>query len=161
MGQVLQSGSVTPGHVATWTTDGVIEDGGVAVPNLYALYVATITAVNFNQINFDNQILINLPAGYTRWRCDRVLISGASGSISTATAGLFTATGAGGTQIVSSGSAITVVSSSIDTNNNMQSMTITDQNTMALSDTAVYWRNQVAEGSTQTANVSVFYEPLP
>ena len=161
MGQVLQSGSVTPGHVATWTTDGVIEDGGVAIPNLYALYVATITAVNFNQINFDNQILINLPAGYTRWRCDRVLISGASGSISTATAGLFTATGAGGTQIVSSGSAITVVSSSIDTNNNMQSMTITDQNTMALSDTAVYWRNQVAEGSTQTANVSVFYEPLP
>ena len=161
MGQVLQSGSVTPGHVATWTTDGVIEDGGVAVPNLYALYVATITAVNFNQINFDNQILINLPAGYTRWRCDRVLISGASGSISTATAGLFTATGASGTQIVSSGSAITVVSSSIDTNNNMQSMTITDQNTMALSDTAVYWRNQVAEGSTQTANVSVFYEPLP
>ena len=161
MGQVLQSGSVTPGHVATWTTDGVIEDGGVAVPNLYALYVTTITAVNFNQINFDNQILINLPAGYTRWRCDRVLISGASGSISTATAGLFTATGAGGTQIVSSGSAITVVSSSIDTNNNMQSMTITDQNTMALSDTAVYWRNQVAEGSTQTANVSVFYEPLP
>ena len=161
MGQVLQSGSVTPGHVATWTTDGVIEDGGVAVPNLYALYVTTITAVNFNQINFDNQILINLPAGYTRWRCDRVLISGASGSISTATAGLFTATGAGGTQIVSSGSAITVVSSSIDTNNNMQSMTITDQNTMALSDTAVYWRNQVAEGSAQTANVSVFYEPLP
>jgi hypothetical protein len=161
MGQVLQSGSVTPGHVATWTTDGVIEDGGVAVPNLYALYVTTITVVNFNQINFDNQILINLPAGYTRWRCDRVLISGASGSISTATAGLFTATGAGGTQIVSSGSAITVVSSSIDTNNNMQSMTITDQNTMALSDTAVYWRNQVAEGSAQTANVSVFYEPLP
>jgi NADPH:quinone reductase-like Zn-dependent oxidoreductase len=161
MGQVLQSGSVTPGHVATWTTDGVIEDGGVAVPNLYALYVTTITAVNFNQINFDNQILINLPAGYTRWRCDRVLISGASGSISTATAGLFTATGAGGTQIVSSGSAITVVSSSIDTNNNMQSMTITDQNTMALSDTAVYWRNQVAEGSAQTANVSVYYEVLP
>ena len=161
MGQVLQSGSVTPGHVATWTTDGVIEDGGVAIPNLYALYVATITAVNFNQINFDNQILINLPAGYTRWRCDRVLISGASGSISTATAGLFTATGAGGTQIVSSGSAITVVSSSIDTNNNMQSMTITDQNTMALSDTAVYWRLQNAEGSAQTANVSVFYEPLP
>jgi hypothetical protein len=161
MGQVLQSGSVTPGHVATWTTDGVIEDGGVAVPNLYALYVTTITAVNFNQINFDNQILINLPAGYTRWRCDRVLISGASGSISTATAGLFTATGAGGTQIVSSGSAITVVSSSIDTNNNMQSMTITDQNTMALSDTAVYWRNQVAGGSAQTANVSVYYEVLP
>ena len=161
MNQVLQSGQVTPLHLAAWTTDGVIQDSGVTFQNMQALFRADITAVNFNQINFDNQILINLPVGYTRWRCDRVVISGASGSISTATAGLFTGAGATGTQLVASGSTITVTANTIDTNNNMQSMTIANQNTLALSDTAVYWRNQVAEGSAQTANVSIFYEPLP
>ena len=29
--QVRQSGNVTPGHIATWTTTGVIQDGG-AIP---------------------------------------------------------------------------------------------------------------------------------
>ena len=161
MNQVLQSGQVTPLHLAALTTDSVIQDSGVTFQNTQALFRADITAVNFNQINFDNQILINLPVGYTRWRCDRVVISGASGSISTATAGLFTGAGATGTQLVASGSTITVTANTIDTNNNMQSMTIANQNTLALSDTAVYWRNQVAEGSAQTANVSIFYEPLP
>lgn len=28
--QVIQSGSVTPGHVVTWTTNGVVQDGGTA-----------------------------------------------------------------------------------------------------------------------------------
>jgi hypothetical protein len=161
MNQILQSGSVTPGHVATWTTDGVVQDGGIAVPNLYALFQATITAVNFNQTAFDNQILINLPAGFTRWRCDRILISDSSGALSTATCGVFTGVGGTGTQIVASGSAITVTTNAIDTNNNMQSLTINDQNTTALSDTAIYFRLQNAQGSAATGNVSVFYEPLP
>lgn len=161
MNQVLQSGSVTPTHLAAWVTDGVLGDAGVTFQNTNAEFVATITSINFNQISFDNQILINLPAGYTRWRCTRVLISGASGSLSTATAGLFTGATGTGTQIVASGSAITVTSGTADTNHNMQSMTIANQDTLCYSDTAIYWRNQVAQGVAATGNVSVFYEVLP
>jgi len=161
MNQVLQSGSVTPTHLASWTTDGVIQDSGVAVPNLYALFQATITTVNFNQTAFDNQILINLPAGYTRWRCDRVIISNPSGALNTATCGLFSAVAAGGVAIVASGSAITITTAAADTNNNTQSLTIANQNTLALSDTVVYFRLQVAQGVAATGNVTVLYEPLP
>jgi hypothetical protein len=161
MNQVLQSGSVTPGHLMQAVTDGVIGDAGVTFQNTNAEFVATITAVNFNQISFDNQILINLPAGFTRWRCDRVLISGASGSLTTATAGLFAGTAGTGVQIVASGSTITVTSGAADTNHNMQSMTIANQDTLCYSDTAIYWRNQVAQGVAATGNISVYYEPLP
>jgi len=40
LAQVRQSGNVTPGHIATWTTTGVIQDGGGAVPSVVIPTVA-------------------------------------------------------------------------------------------------------------------------
>ena len=159
---VLQSGSITPGHLASWTADGVIQDAGVTFNNTQSLFRSTITAVNFNLANSDNQILINLPAGYTRWRCNRVAITNPSGALNTATFGLFTGIGATGIQIVSSGTACTITTNAIDTNNNAQMNNApNNQNTLALSDTAVYFRLQTPQGNAATADVTVEYEVFP
>jgi hypothetical protein len=121
---------------------------------------STITGVNFNVIA-DNPIIIALPSGYTRYRIYGIVIAGASGTLSTATCGVFTATGAGGFVVVASGTSITITSSSTDTNNNAQNLTVVDQNTMVLSDAALYFRVQNAQGVAATGNVSIFYQPMP
>jgi hypothetical protein len=159
--KVLQSGSATPGHLVSWTTDGVVQDAGVTAPNLGSEFVATITAVNFNATNSDNVIDINLPSGFTRWRCNRFIISGASGTLTSATCGVFTQASASGVTIVNGGTGVTINTSLIDTNNNMQTLSPNNQNTLAYSDTVIYFRVQNPQGSAATANVSVYYEPLP
>jgi hypothetical protein len=63
--------------------------------------------------------------------------------------------------VVASGTAITVNQTAGDTNNNMQSLTIVDQNTLALTDTILFFRVQTAQGSAALGNVSIFYQPLP
>ena len=161
MNQVLQSGNVTPQHLASWTTDGVIQDSGVTFNNTQGFFRADILNVNFNLTNSDNQILINLPVGFTRWRPSNIFISGSSGILTTATCGIFTQPAAGGVAIVSGGSSITITTGAVDTNNNMQNLTPNNNTTLALSDTAIYFRVQTPQGVTATANVTVFYEPLP
>ena len=158
---ILQSGAITPNHLCSWISDGVIGDSGATLINTQAIFRSTITAVNFNLINSDNQILVNLPAGYTRWRCNRVQITNPSGALNTATCGLFTGTAASGVQIVTSGSAITITTNSMDTNNNAQALTINNGGTLIYSDTAVYFRLQVGQGVAATADVTVEYEVFP
>jgi len=160
-GNTIQSGLVTPGHLVSWTTDGVVQDAGVNLGSTYGTFVSGLTNINFNATNTDNPIPINLPAGYTRYRIENILISGASGTLSTATCGVFTQPAAAGVAVVTTGTAITVTASAADTNNNMQSLTINSQNTLALSDTVLYFRVQTAQGSAATANVFIFYKPLP
>lgn len=161
MGAVQQSGQVTPGHLATWTTDGVIQDAGVTFTNTYGEFGVTVQQINFNSTNTDNPIPINLPAGYTKYRITVILISGASASLSTATCGIFTQQGGSGTQVVTSGTAITVTQTAGDTNNNMQALSINDQSTMFLTDTTLYFRVQNPQGAAALGNVSIFYQPLP
>ena len=160
-GSVLQSGNVTPGHLASWTTDGVIQDAGVTFTNTYGLFQSTVQQINFNATNTDNPIPINLPAGYTRYRIDRILLSGATASLSTATCGVFTQTAAAGTAVVTTGTAITVTQTAGDTNNNLQSFTINNQNTLAFIDTTLFFRVQNPQGSPALGNVTIFYQPLP
>lgn len=161
MSGILQSGNVTPGHLAAWVADGVLEDAGVTFTNTYGQFQSAVSGINFNAANTDTPIPILLPTGFTRYRVASIVISGATASLSTATCGVFTAQSAGGTAVVTSGSAITVTASTVDTNNNMQSLTVNDQNTMALSDGTLFFRVQNAQGSAAAANVTVRYEPLP
>lgn len=161
MNAVQQSGQVTPSHLAAWATDGVIEDAGVTFTNTYGMFQSTILQVNFNSTNTDNPIPINLPVGYTKYRVHQIVISGATASLSTATCGVFTQQGAAGLGVVGTGTAITVTATAGDTNNNMQSLTIVNQNTLALIDTTLYFRVQTPEGGAALGNISVFYQPLP
>jgi hypothetical protein len=52
-------------------------------------------SVNFNVANTDAQFPVTLPTGFTRYLVTSVRISGASASLTTATAGLFTAASGG------------------------------------------------------------------
>ena len=158
---VLQSGNVTPGHLLSWVTDGVAEDAGVTFTNTYGLFSYTKQQINFNSANTDNPLLINLPAGYTRYRIHNILIFNASQTLSTATCGVFTQAAGLGTAIVTSGTAITVTQSAEDTINNMQSLSINNQSTMSLIDTTLYFRVQTAQGAAATGTVTIFYQPLP
>ena len=158
---ILQSGNVTPGHLASWTTDGVIQDAGITLNNTYALFSYSKQGINFNSTNSDNTLLINLPAGYTKYRVEKIIISGATASLSTATCSVWTQASGLGSAVVASGSAITVTQTLDDTNNNMQSLTIANQNTMSLIETTLYFRVQTAQGSAALGNVTILYEPLP
>ncbi len=161
MNQVLQSGSVTPLHLAAWTTDGVIQDSGVTFNNTLGLFRSDVLGINFNATNTDFSIPINLPIGYTRYQINRIVISGASGTLTTATCGVWTQAGAAGTNIVTTGTALTITTNLGDTNNNMQQLTLVNQNTLILNDTTIFLRVQTPQGNAATANVSVIYAPFP
>jgi hypothetical protein len=158
---VLQSGNVTPGHLAAWVTDGVVGDAGITFSTSYGRFVATILGVNFNVPNSDNPLSILLPLGYSRYRLSAIMLSGATGVLSSSTVGVFTAANAGGLAVVTSGTAVTITQTGVDTVNNMQTFTINNQNTMALSDSVLFFRVQNPQGSGVFANVSIFYDPLP
>lgn len=121
----------------------------------------SITGVNFNSANTDNAITITLPAGYTRFRANLCLISHASGTLTTATCGLFTAAAAGGVAIVASGSAITVSTASENTANNVQSLSIATATSSFSGVATVYFRVQTAQGSAATGDVTFVLTPLP
>lgn len=161
MGVVQQSGNVTPGHIATWTTDGVAQDGGMPIPAVNAMLAASVLQVNFNAGNTDNPINIGLPQNYTQYRIHQIIIEGATASLSTATCGVFTQQGAGGLAVVAGNTAVTITQTAGDTNNNMQALTIANQNTLALIDPTLYFRVQNPQGSSALANVIVFYQPIP
>jgi len=63
LAQVRQSGNVTPGHIATWTTTGVIQDGGGAVPSVVIPTVVNGLACFSNTTgtltNCGNQVNVN------------------------------------------------------------------------------------------------------
>lgn len=158
---ILQSGQVTPQHLASFVTDGVIGDAGVTFNNTLGLFRSDVLGINFNATSTDFPISINLPVGYTKYRIDRILISGASGTLTTATCSVYTQAAAAGVNIVASATGITITTSLSDTVNNMQSLTVVAQNTTAFVDTTIYFRVQTAQGVIATGNVSVFYEPLP
>ena len=158
---IEQSGTITPGHIASFTTDNVIQDSGFSYSNSYGMLAGIVQNIKFNSANTDNPIAINLPASYTRYRIHQILLSGATHDISTATCGVFTATAAGGTPVVTTGTAITVTQTAGDTNHNMQSLSINDQDTMFFIDTVLYFRVQTPEGAAALANVAIFYQPLP
>ena len=119
------------------------------------------TAINFNSANTDNAIAIALPTGFTTYLIDKIYITGASGTLTTATCGVFTAAAGGGTAIVTSATAITVNTASANTNNNTQSLTVNNANTLAYNLATIYFRVQSAEGSAATANVVIHIIPLP
>ncbi len=161
MNQVIQSGDVTPTHLCSWTTDGVIQDSGVIFSNTLGVFRSDVLAINFNATNSDNPIIINLPVGYTRYRINQIFISGASGTLTNATCGIWTQQNTAGVNIVATGTALTITTSLGDTNNNMQLLSVLNQATLALNDTVIYFRVQTAQGNAATANVTVLYAPLP
>lgn len=93
---VEQSGNITPGHVAVFTSDDVIQDGG-ALPGTSEMVLARLLSANMN-VTTDQQI--NLPIAFTKIMLTRILITNASLSLTTAVGGFYPTTSKGGTPIV-------------------------------------------------------------
>lgn len=99
MGQsVQQSGTITPGNLVVWVTDGVVGDGGPAPDSTTVL--ATLLSANFNSI-LDQTI--QLPNTITAFQLTGILITNASLSLTTATGGFYPTTAKGGTALVAAG----------------------------------------------------------
>jgi hypothetical protein len=129
---------------------------GAAGTNLNATpaYIrVTAKGLNFNSASTDNAISFALPTGTTTYKVEFVTVWGASHTLTTATAGLFTAASAGGVAIVANG-ALTPTSGTTDTALDMQSLTIASATT-AFTDTTLYFRIGTAEGAAATANVTL------
>lgn len=170
---VSGSTNATPGQVirsATW--DNINTDVATALTQLAAQYwvggtnamaVGIISAkanVNFNSASADTALVVTLPVGFTRYRVSGVFISGATASIASATCGVFTAAAGGGATVVAAGTAVTVTSSAQNTNNNMQSFTIVNQNTQSYNVGTLYFRMAVAEGIAATGVATVHIQPV-
>lgn len=119
--------------------------------------------VDFNTAG-DTAIPLSLPPGFTRFIVAGVRITGASHSLTTATAGLFTGAGGTGVAVVTGASAITVSATADSTNNNAQAMTVNNADTESYTLGAVpnvYFRVGTPEGAAATGTVSVSIVPVP
>jgi len=94
-GAVLQSGLVTPGHLTSWVTNGVIGDFGAAPT--YARVIASAKSVNFST-TFDQPIPI--PLYITAFMLVSIIVTNPSMSLATAQGGFYPQPSKGGTPIV-------------------------------------------------------------
>lgn len=128
-----------------------------------ASLVISASGVNFNAVA-DTVIPVLLPPWATRYLVSGAVISGASVDVTTAQVGMFTAAAASGVTLVAGATAVTVASASDATNNNAQTLTVTNAATRSFllaGQPSIYFRVTTGEGSAATANVSVTLTPLP
>lgn len=95
MSGILQSGNVTPGHIAKWTTDGVLQDGGAAQTSKTVL--ASLLSADMNSIA--DQALV-LPASITAFAITGIIVANSNVSLTTAVGGFYPQASKGGVAIV-------------------------------------------------------------
>lgn len=116
----------------------------------------SVTGVDFNTANVDIPINITLPANATRYRLNNFSISNASATLTTATFGLFSASGGGGTQIVTSGTACTISATTQGSNNNAQTPAFAiTAGIIWWNQTQFFFRIQNPQGSAATADITL------
>lgn len=93
---IEQSGAVTPGHLAIWTINGVLQDGG-PFPGTSERVLARLLSANFNTTD-DQQIA--LPSTITAFQLTRIIVTNANISLTTAVGGFYPDTGKAGSAIV-------------------------------------------------------------
>lgn len=92
---ILQSGNVTPGHLATWTTDGIVQDGGPILASQKVL--TSIRSADFTTTT--DQPLI-LPPSIVAFQLTGIVVTNASVSLAGAAGGFYTNPGKTGSILV-------------------------------------------------------------
>lgn len=95
---IEQSGHITPGHLATWITDGVVGDGGPVRASKNVL--ASLLSADMNSIA--DQALL-LPSSITAFAITGIVVTNAPVSLTTAVGGFYPQTAKGGAAIVAAG----------------------------------------------------------
>lgn len=122
------------------------------------IYTYTVKGVNMNSVA-DTTFNIQLPTGFTRFRIHALGITHASADLTAATTvqyGLFTATGGGGTAVITSQNS-TISSTAESTNNNAQFLS--PSITASLNNSSLFFRVTTAHGSAATADVTLQIQP--
>lgn len=149
---VLQSGNITPGHVATWTTDGVIQDGGVI--GRAQRVIASLGSADFNDTN--DQPLV-LPSTMTAFMLTGIIVTNSLIPMTTAVGGFYPAASKGGTPIV----AASQIYSSLTAATKLLSCTLagavstTRYSRTNLADWAIYLSLSIPQGIYAPADVYV------
>lgn len=154
MSGIIQSGLVTPGHVVTWVTDGVVGDGGPLLGPAETK-LAQLLGANFNTTN-DQQIAI--PTTINKFQLTNIIVTNASLSLSAAVGGFYPQPAKGGTALVSAAQAY----SSLTTASGLLNPTLTTYaNTTALTASiltafSIYFALSTAQGAACTADIYLF-----
>lgn len=149
---IQQSGSVTPGHAASWVTDGVIKDAGV-LPAAQKVLTAFISA-DFNDTG--DQPLI-LPPAISAFMLTGIIITNPSLSLTTAVGGFYPQASKAGTPLVAS----TQVYSSLTDAAKLLSATLaaavatTRYSIANLPDWKLYFALTTPQGAIATADIYV------
>jgi hypothetical protein len=134
--------------------------GGAPLISRSSFLAGSATRVNCNATG-DTAIAITLPTGITYWRVNSVYIVAEAGSFTTAKAGLYTATGAGGQAFFSTAqqplSGLTTTS--VNVAGNILQPGLVGQIKLNLG--TLYFNVGTAQGGTSTVNVYVIGGSMP
>jgi len=150
---VVQSGNVTPGHLAAWVTTDTLGDGGPPIGQSETV-LARLLGANFNTTG-DQQIA--LPGTVTKVNITRIIVTNASVSLTTAAGGFYPQPGKAGSALVASGQAY----SALTTASGLMNPTLTSAaNTTLytasnLTAFSIYLSLTTAQGAPATADIYV------
>ena len=157
MTYVQQSGTITPGHLATWDTSGIIGDGGAK-----AYYNQVLGSLSQADFNSTADQAIALPSTLNYFQLTSIIVAGASLSLDTAAGGFYPAASKAGSALVASSQAY----SSLTGSTLLLACTLTSAAQTAyysrsqLADWAIYFSLTTAQGATATASIFVTGIPL-
>ena len=157
---VLSSCSAYPFSSLTGST--TIAQSGSTTYALSASYILVSQNVVFTNANSDTAFTIQLPTGFTKYACNQLRISSATATLTTATCGVFTATGGGGTALLAT-SAIAVSNGTDGTSNNMQAINTTSSTNISFTLAGfptLYFRVLNAAIGAATATVQLIIIPI-
>ncbi len=117
--------------------------------------------IDLNSAASDSTIVITPPG--TNYMIDRVTVKnvGTTASLTTATAGLFTASGAGGTALAALQTLASITANSVNSAHNAFNLILSSTSDMYMNVSSVYFRVNTAQGAAAVADVYVFIRPLP
>lgn len=143
----VQKGTVVGGN--GWQINTYVYPGSIRV--------AFGNGIDFNSVA-DTAVSFALPPQAVGYVVNMLVISGASGTLTTAKFGLFSAASAGGTALLAGGTAITVSTATVNAANSAQ--VVAGSATVYYNFTTLYFRVTTPQGSAATANVILDITPV-
>lgn len=143
--------------------DQLFDDYDAGLFGIDAVLIGMAANVDLNSANTDTAITVRLPTGCTNYRIESVFVRnhGTTASLTTATAGLFTAATGGGLALAANQALSAITAKDVNTDANGLALTITVGARTWLDDTSLFFRVGTAQGAAATADVYVYGRPLP